>query len=423
MNTTIVLGLAFGDEGKGKLVDALAAKAAVVARFGGGANAGHTIWHAGEKTVLHQLPSGALHPGCRCVIGAGCVVYLPGLLSEISELRKGGVNVLPRLTIDPRATLLLTAYKKADEKSEKKRGRQKIGTTKSGIGPAYAARASREACRVGDLLASDALTRVAAASRAAGYALTTTEKKAIQAAIRELRGTISDGAAVIRAAQKKGKGVLFEGAQGTALDISHGSYPFVTSSSTTIGGVYAGLGVAPTRNTKVLGVAKAYTSRVGAGPFPTELLDSNGEKLREIGQEYGATTGRPRRCGWIDIPALAAACRLNGVTEINLTKLDVLSSFQKINICTGYRLNGKRLTAPPFLASDLASCTPIYTTLPGWGNSLAGSRNSDALPLRAKKYIAALQARLPARISSVGVGPDRKDLVHIPRSWCTVQSS
>ncbi|MFH0776483.1 MAG: adenylosuccinate synthase [Patescibacteria group bacterium] len=410
-----VLGLNWGDEGKGKLVDILAGKMQFVARFGGGANAGHTIVVDGKKVVLHQLPSGVLHPQTKNVIGNGCVVHLPTLIEEMEELEKFGVKLTDRLFISDRATLLFDFHKELDGLAESKLGDKKIGTTKRGIGPAYSDRVNRRSLRVGDLLNFE---RFAEKLRARLEEINATPGMPFQFdAGREinfykdfaerLEGMICDTAEILQNALSDGKTILAEGAQAALLDVDFGSYPFVTSSTTTAGGIFSGLGVPP-QNVDSIGVAKAYSTRVGAGPFPSELDNDLGEKIRQIGAEFGATTGRPRRCGWMDLVATKYAAKLNGTTALNLTKLDVLNDLPEIQICTKYLLDGEEISSPPAAIEDYARVEPVFETFPGWQKDISKVRKISELPPQAKKYLKFIEKYLGIPVKWVGVGVERE---------------
>lgn len=415
---TAVIGLQWGDEGKGKLVDLLAGKQQYVARFGGGANAGHTIYVDGKKFVMHQLPSGLLHPQAKNIIGNGCVVYLPGLMEEISEFEGYGIELNKRLFLSDRATLLLDFHRELDGLREEKLGAKKIGTTKRGIGPAYTDKAARISFRAGELLNFNTF---AAKLRERCEELATTHgiKIDIEKEItvyedyaERLCPLITDTGALLREALESGKTVLAEGAQAALLDVDHGTYPFVTSSTTTVGGVFSGLGIAPCVAGKpvkleIIGVAKAYTTRVGSGPFPTELENEIGEELRKIGHEFGATTGRPRRCGWLDLVATRYAAGLNGITSINLTKLDVLNTLPEIKVCVAYELDGEKIDTVPANIEDLARVKPIYETVPGWQTDTSKARKFSELPKAAQEYIKLIENSVGVPIKWVGVGIER----------------
>lgn len=414
-NLTTVLGLNWGDEGKGKLVDILAGKMQFVARFGGGANAGHTIVVDGQKIVLHQLPSGVLHPQTKNIIGNGCVVHIPTLIEEIEELEKIGVKLVDRLFISDRATILFDFHKELDGLSESKLGDKKIGTTKRGIGPAYSDRVNRKSLRIGDL---NNFENFAAKLRARLEEINAIEaidpKFDIEKEItlykdlaEKLEGMIVDVSMILQNALADGKTVLAEGAQGSLLDVDFGTFPFVTSSTTTAGNIFSGLGIAP-QNLESIGVAKAYTTRVGAGPFPTELLNETGERLREVGAEFGATTGRPRRCGWMDLVATKFAAKLNGTTAINLTKLDVLNELDEIQVCTKYKLDGEEIETLPAVIEDYEKVEPIFETLAGWKSDTSEIHKISDLPENAQKYIKFIEKYLGIPVKWVGVGVERE---------------
>ncbi|MCF7836359.1 adenylosuccinate synthase [Candidatus Gracilibacteria bacterium] len=412
---TAVIGLNWGDEGKGKLVDILASKSQFVARFGGGANAGHTIVVKGQKVVLHQLPSGVLHPQTKNVIGNGCVVHLPTLIEEIEELEKIGVNLTDRLFISDRATILFDFHKELDGLSESALGTKKIGTTKRGIGPAYADRVNRRSLRMGDLanletFAAKLRERLEEVNKVKGLPFKFDIEREItlyQDLAERLEGMICDTSALLQEALTDGKTVLAEGAQGSLLDIEFGTFPFVTSSTTTAGNIFSGLGIPP-QNFNSIGVAKAYTTRVGEGPFTTELLNETGEKLREVGAEFGATTGRPRRCGWMDLVATKYSAKLNGTTALNLTKLDVLNDFKEIQVCTKYSLDGEEIETLPATIEELERVEPIFETLPGWQTDTSAVKNISELPENAKAYIKFIEDYLKVPVNWVGVGVERE---------------
>jgi adenylosuccinate synthase len=420
-----VLGAQWGDEGKGKIVDLLTPEFSVVARYQGGHNAGHTVYAGGRKFVLHLIPSGILHEGVTCIIGNGVVVDLAALFAEIDMLAGMGVDVGNRLLVSDKAHLILPYHREMDLLSEARRGERRIGTTSRGIGPAYEDKIARRGVRVGDLADQSASGPLASAIRenvAARNRLIGDSHMSADDVLAELAGfwtrlepLVTDTSLYLHRAIREGRRVMFEGAQGTLLDVDHGTYPFVTSSSATAGGASTGLGVAPKAIQAVLGVAKAYTTRVGSGPLPTELFDAMGERLRETGQEYGASTGRPRRCGWFDAVAVRYAARINGLDALAITKLDVLDGLDEIPICTGYRVGGQ------------AACEPIYETMPGWKTPTAGVTTYEELPIEARNYIARLEevCEVPAAIVSTGSDRDhtiiRKD---VPAArWLTVASS
>jgi adenylosuccinate synthase len=409
-----VVGAQWGDEGKGKIVDLLTAHFAVVARYQGGHNAGHTVYVGGRKFVLHLIPSGILHPGVVCLIGNGVVVDPHALFAELDELTGLGIDVAGRLFVSDKAHLILPYHRELDVLAEARRGERKIGTTSRGIGPAYEDKIGRRGVRVGDLadanndgpLASAVHENVAARNRLMGN--TDMRWQDVLADLRRiwprLHPLVADTSLYLHNAMKAGRAVMFEGAQGTLLDIDHGTYPFVTSSNGTAGGAATGLGIGPARVGKVLGVAKAYTTRVGAGPLPTELHGPMGERLRETGQEYGASTGRPRRCGWYDAVAVRYAVRVNGLDALAITKLDVLDGLEELQVCTAYRCGSEVLSEMPGDIAQLTQCAPVYETLPGWTRPTRGLTNFADLPPEAQRYIARLEetSGVPAQIISTG---------------------
>jgi adenylosuccinate synthase len=423
MSNVVVVGAQWGDEGKGKVVDLLARRAAFVVRFQGGNNAGHTLVVDGRKTILHLIPSGMLQPGCVNVIGNGVVVDPGVLLREIDALVAAGVEVSPaRLLVSTEAHVILPWHCALDAAREKAAGDRKIGTTGRGIGPAYEDKVGRRGLRIAELLDGAALR-----------AHVERQLPTVNRALAELGAELIDGAAMIdgllvqaerlrpysrsavRAlweAHGRGESILFEGAQGTFLDVDHGTYPFVTSSNTVAGGACAGSGVGPTAIDEVVGIAKAYCTRVGSGPFPTEDSGEVGERLRSIGQEFGATTGRPRRCGWFDVPMLRHAVMVNGLTRLAMTKLDVLSGMPTIRVCVAYEgPGGRAIDDVPAGAEALAVVRPIYEELPGWEASLAGVNRMDALPAEARAYVDRIQALVGVPIGIVGTGPGRDDVI------------
>ena len=409
-----VLGAQWGDEGKGKIVDLLTPHFNVVARYQGGHNAGHTVYVAGRKFVLHLIPSGILHPGVLCFIGNGVVVDPQALFAEVDTLAGMGFDVAGRLYVSDKAHLILPYHRELDILSEARRGERKIGTTSRGIGPAYEDKIGRRGVRVGDLrdtspdgpLVGAVRENVAARNRLVGNS-----DMKWQAVVADLRAAwtrlepfVTDVSLRLAQAMAAGQRIMFEGAQGTLLDIDHGTYPYVTSSNAVAGGACTGLGIGPKAIGAVLGVAKAYTTRVGEGPLPTELLGEMGERLRESGQEYGASTGRPRRCGWYDAVAVRYAVRINGLDALALTKLDVLDGMASLEICTGYRCGGEVLTEMPGDTAQLAACEPIYETLPGWTRPTRGLTRYADLPAEARAYIRRLEdvSGVPAAVVSTG---------------------
>jgi adenylosuccinate synthase len=408
-----VLGAQWGDEGKGKIVDLLTPRFSIVARYQGGHNAGHTVYANGRKFVLRLLPSGILHEGITCVIGNGLVVDPQALFAEIDELAAAGIQVGKRLVVSDKAHLILPYHRELDLLSEARRGERKIGTTSRGIGPAYEDKIARRGVRVGDLANPQSLAEAVehnVAARNRLIAESTMDAAQVLAdlgrAWERMRPWVADVSVFLARARADKRSIMFEGAQGTLLDIDHGTYPYVTSSNATIGGVCTGLGVGPRAIDQVLGVAKAYTTRVGEGPLPTELTGEIGNRLRESGQEFGAVTGRPRRCGWYDAVAVRYACRVNGLDALALTKLDVLDGLPELQVCTSYRCRGVELKDMPGDLAQLAACEPIYETLEGWSKPTRGVREYDELPREARAYIARLEeiTGVPAAIVSTGSG-------------------
>jgi adenylosuccinate synthase len=417
--TVVVVGAQWGDEGKGKLVDVLAERADWVVRYQGGANAGHTV-HIGEKSfILHQIPSGILHPGVRCAIGNGVVLDPDTLFTEIDELVADGVDVAGRLYVSDRAHLVMPYHKLIDKESSHS---QSLGTTGRGIGPAYEDKIARRGVRVLDLRNPSRLRGLIekgtdrANVQLAGFG---SDKRAdteytlsLLAKLGErLLPLTDDVGLMIHRAQKSGAAVLLEGAQGSLLDVDHGTYPFVTSSSTTSGGAATGVGIAPTSIDAVLGVVKAYTTRVGTGPLPTEMDDVMGARLRKLGNEFGATTGRARRCGWFDAVVVRYATRINGLTDVAVTKLDVLDTLEKIAICTGYECDGELHTEFPGDVSVLDRVEPKYEWLDGWQRSTADARRLEDLPTAARAYVDRLGELIDTRISYVSVGTRRDQII------------
>ncbi|HZE95637.1 MAG TPA: adenylosuccinate synthase [Planctomycetota bacterium] len=415
--SSCVVGVQWGDEGKGKIVDILSEKADIVVRFQGGGNAGHTVVVNGEKHVLHLIPSGILHKSI-CVIANGVVVDLIQLLDEMEEVRKKGLKLEGRLFLSDRAHVVMPWHKFLDKYSEVASGKGKIGTTQRGIGPCYADKAARKGIRVADLYNEAFFTeRVHACTAEKNKILTALyagEQLDPQRIIDEYRGYaeklkpyVIDAVQLVNAAIDKGKKVLFEGAQGSLLDIDFGTYPFVTSSNSDACGISSGSGVPPKKIGKILGVAKAYCTRVGEGPFPTELNDSLGEKLREIGGEYGATTGRPRRCGWFDGVTSRHSVMINGIDEVAITKLDVLSGLGEIKFAVAYRKNGSTLETMPTETNVLTLCEPVYKTFKGWKEDISKVRKYEDLPKAAKIYLNFLERYLKVKVTMVSVGKDR----------------
>ncbi len=418
----VVVGAQWGDEGKGKIVDVLAADASIVARYQGGANAGHTVHVNGESFVLHQIPSGILHPGKRCLLGNGVVVDLDQFLAELDALHARGVVAEPRLGISGRAHLLLDYHKRLDQAHEALRGEERIGTTGKGIGPAYEDKVARAGVRVGDLTDVERARRLIRA----GAERANTQLRALHAepvAADALADTViacrdrilpmlaDTGREILEALTRPETLVLLEGAQGAMLDIDHGTYPFVTSSSTTAGGAATGVGIGPTVIDGVIGVVKAYTTRVGAGPLPTEMEPGLAAHLRELGSEYGATTGRPRRCGWFDAVVVRYAAQVNGLTGLAVTKLDVLDSFESLRICTAYRAGDDAHETFPHDLGVLARAEPVYETLPGWQSPTTDARSIEDLPDEARTYLDRIEALTGVPIEFVSVGTSREEII------------
>jgi len=403
----VIIGTQWGDEGKGKIVDLLTDRASAVVRFQGGHNAGHTLLIDGDKTVLHLIPSGILRDGVDCIIGNGVVIHLPSLLEEFDELVANGVPVASRLRISAACPLILPTHIALDQARELARGRQAIGTTGRGIGPAYEDKAARRSLRVSDLFDSDLhnfMLKNYYQAETIDFAQTRDTWLELAERIKPL---VVDVPGYLHDLRNSGKNVLFEGAQGTLLDIDHGTYPFVTSSNTTAGAATTGAGIGPGAIDYVLGIVKAYTTRVGAGPFPTELFDDMGKHLARVGAEFGATTGRPRRCGWFDAVALRRAIINSSVSGLCVTKLDVLDGLELIKICSGYRLDGEVIDNPPFLVSRYADCEPVYEELPGWRVSTVGITALDRLPDEARAYLHRLEEILGIPVDIVSTGADR----------------
>jgi adenylosuccinate synthase len=416
----VVVGAQWGDEGKGKVVDLLSEKVQVVARYNGGHNAGHTVRMGGEHFVLHLIPSGIFHDGVLCVMGNGMVIDPWALELEVKELVKRGVEVGENLIISDRAQVILPHHKVLESLAEDLRGARKIGTTLRGIGPAYEDKAGRRGVRIGDLLhpaslgdrLADARLHFEQICRGAGKEATL-DWESLEVELlgfgERLRTRIANASLVLHREMARGYSVLFEGAQATLLDLDLGTYPYVTSSSACAGGAATGLGVPPTRIDGVLGIAKAYTTRVGSGPLPTEIGGALEEEIRQKGREFGTSTGRPRRCGWFDGVVARYSVQVNGFDSIALTKLDVLDELAEIKICTGYRHGEDVLEEFPSDLSTLEGCTPIYETLPGWRRSTVGTRDFGALPAEAQRYVDRLAELIGAEIGIVSTGPDRED--------------
>ena len=420
--SVVVLGAQWGDEGKGKIVDLLTERVGAVARFQGGHNAGHTLVIKGKKTVLHLIPSGILRDDALCLIGNGVVLSPAALMSEIAELEAQGVDVRPRLKISPATPLIMPYHIALDKAREIASGAKAIGTTGRGIGPAYEDKVARRSIRVADLMYPHELPeKLKAAVEYYNFVLTQWLKADpvdYQTVLDEaltwgeyLRPMIDDVATILHDIRRDGGNILFEGAQGALLDIDHGTYPYVTSSNTTIGGALAGTGVGAADIDYVLGICKAYATRVGSGPFPTELNDEMGERLRKVGNEFGASTGRPRRCGWIDLVALKRAVQINGINGLAITKLDVLDGLESIRVCIAYEYRGKRRELAPLDADGWDECKPVYLDFPGWEESTAGIRDWNKLPAAARAYLRAVEELSGCRLALVATGADRDDTI------------
>ena len=417
----VVVGAQWGDEGKGKLVDVLAERADMVVRYQGGANAGHTVVTGATQFILQQIPSGILHPQVICIVGNGVVLDPDQLFTELDQLAEKGIDPTGRLVVSDRAHLVLAYHKLLDQASEKS---QNIGTTGRGIGPTYEDKYGRRGIRVADLRDLAALRpvlaeRVARANQLLGL-MGSTARAALdtQMALLErwtprLLPLTADAGLIVHQAVKSGKRVLLEGAQGSLLDVDHGTYPFVTSSNTTAGGAAVGAGIGPTAIHGVLGVVKAYTTRVGNGPLPTEADDPAGQQLRELGGEFGAVTGRPRRCGWFDATVVRYAVRVNGLTGLAVTKLDVLDTFAEVPVCTAYRLDGSACEEMPSEVDLLGRVKPVYETLPGWRRSTADARRLADLPMEARRYLDRLEELSGAPVRYVSVGTRRDQIIEV----------
>jgi adenylosuccinate synthase len=423
MSNVVVVGTQWGDEGKGKVVDLLASKADMVVRYQGGNNAGHTLVVRGEQTICHLIPSGILHEGKKCLIGNGVVVDPQVLLEEIDTLTGKGVSVSPeRLSLSEKAHLIMPYHKAMDHAREAAKGKDKLGTTGRGIGPCYEDKVGRTGIRSIDLFEPALLEeKIKTSLKEKNFYLTrffNAEPLEFQPIFDQyrsmgeiLRPYIGDVSLEIDQAIRSGKKILFEGAQGTHLDIDHGTYPFVTSSNPVSGMVCAGSGVGPDKLHHVIGIVKAYTTRVGAGPFTTELLDETGDYIQKKGSEFGATTGRRRRCGWLDLVMVRDSVRLNGLTSLSITKLDVLTGLDTLKICVGYDFQGERINARPASLNKLAECTPIYEELPGWQDDISSARELDQLPSQARDYLKRIEDLTEVPLSIISVGPMREQTI------------
>ena len=421
MPAVVIVGAQWGDEGKGKATDLLGSRVDHVVKFNGGNNAGHTVVVGDEKYALHLLPSGILSPGCTPVIGNGVVVDLDVLFEEIDGLEARGIDT-SRLVVSANAHVIADYNRTLDKVTERFLGSRKIGTTGRGIGPTYADKMNRLGIRIQDLFDEKILRqKVEGALELKNQLLTKAyNRRAVDvdevvgdllSHVERLRPMVADTALLLHEALDRGETVLLEAGQATLLDVDHGTYPFVTSSSATTGGACTGSGIPPTRITGVIGIVKAYATRVGEGPFPTELFDEDGERLREGGGEFGTTTGRPRRCGWYDAPIARYAARINGVTDFVLTKLDVLTGWDRIPVCVAYDVDGERVEEMPVSQTGFHHAKPIYEHLDGWSEDISHCRTLDDLPAPARRYVETLEAMSGARFSAIGVGPDREQTI------------
>ncbi|HEX7373838.1 MAG TPA: adenylosuccinate synthase [Steroidobacteraceae bacterium] len=418
----VVIGAQWGDEGKGKIVDLLTERVGAVARFQGGHNAGHTLVIGGKKTVLSLIPSGILHPDVQCYIGNGVVVSLEALFREADALVQRGIPVYERLRISPNCALILPSHIALDRARERAQGANAIGTTGRGIGPAYEDKVARRAVRVADLFHRERLAaRLGEVLDYHNFVLSryfSAEVVEFQPLLNELvtlaervAPLVTDVSEGLKAEMRRGGNIMFEGAQGALLDVDVGTYPFVTSSNTIAGEAAVGTGIGPREIHKVLGIVKAYTTRVGAGPFPTELFDETGEHLSRVGHEFGAVTGRARRCGWFDAVALRRAVLHNSISSLGVTKLDVLDGLDTLSVCTGYRIDGEVHAAPPLLPHRFSECVPVYEEHPGWSEATAGIVDFARLPANARKYLARLEELAGVPIDIVSTGPDRTETI------------
>ena len=423
MPALVLLGAQWGDEGKGKATDLLGGSVDYVVRYQGGNNAGHTVVVGDQKYALHLLPSGILSPGCTPVIGNGVVIDPAVLLSELSGLQQRGVDT-SKLLISGNAHLITPYHRTIDKVTERFLGKRRIGTTGRGIGPAYADKINRVGVRVQDLFDESILRqKIDAALHDKNQVLVKIfNRRALSAEqvieeylgyAEQIRDYVTDTVLVLNKALDEDKVVLLEGGQGTLLDVDHGTYPFVTSSNPTAGGACSGSGIGPTRITRTIGILKAYTTRVGAGPFPTELHDEDGQRLRTIGGERGVTTGRDRRCGWFDAVIARYATRVNGLTDFFLTKLDVLTGWEQIPVCVAYEIDGRRVEELPYSQTDFHHAKPVYEMLPGWSEDISGAKTFEDLPKNARAYVKALEEMSGAPISAIGVGPGRDETIEI----------
>ncbi|KAH3756077.1 adenylosuccinate synthetase [Pelomyxa schiedti] len=421
MSAIVVLGAQWGDEGKGKIVDILSSECDLCCRYNGGTNAGHTLWVSGVKYAFHLVPSGVLNPKVIGVVGNGVVVHIPSLFSEIDSLTKAGCNLTGRLVLSNRAHIVFDFHMDVDGLQEGARAEgSKIGTTRKGIGPTYADKAARTGIRLGDLLSFETFT-AKFHTLASGYMIRfPTLRIDIDAELAKYRQyataltpMIIDTVEYLDRAFTERKRVLVEGANAHMLDIDYGTYPFVTSSHPTIGGVFTGLGISPNKVGSVIGVIKAYTTRVGEGPFPTELLDATGDLIRKVGHEFGTTTGRPRRCGWLDLVVMKYSCVINGYTSLNLTKIDCLTGIPTLQVAVAYVIDGKEVTLFPATSEELSRATVVYRSYPGWTEDISTIRAFDQLPENCRNYIKMIEAFLGVPIKWIGVGGDRYAMINL----------
>ncbi|MDT7690608.1 MAG: adenylosuccinate synthase [Acidobacteriota bacterium] len=426
----VVVGAQWGDEGKGKIVDLLSERFDVVARYQGGHNAGHSVKVGDKSYALHLIPSGIIHPGKTCVLGNGMVIDPIAFFAEADRLSAQGLSVTPeRVKVSSRAHLILPYHRALDHTSEERLGNEKVGTTLRGIGPAYEDKAGRRGIRVADALDAELLrSRIERNIEDANliirrYRGTTLDPEQvfneITPLVERMEPFVTDTTAFVNRAVREGRSILAEGAQATLLDVDHGTYPFVTSSSTTAGGVCAGLGLAPRKVSGVLGIVRTYSTRVGEGPFPTEMVegeDEIGQLIRERGHEYGVSTGRPRRCGWFDAFATRYAAEINGFDTVALTKLDILDALDEIKVCTGYRLGGVECDSFPAVSKELRAVEPVYETLPGWRSSTEGITELEQLPTAARDYVEFISERIGTPVGLVSTGPERTQTIIVPGS-------
>ncbi|MCG8374467.1 MAG: adenylosuccinate synthase [Balneolales bacterium] len=422
MAVRVVIGAQWGDEGKGKIVDLLSNEAEYVVRFQGGANAGHTLKFDDKEVVLHLIPSGIFNGNAKCVIGNGVVIDPMALVKEIEGVEAMGFSLENRFFISQTAHVILPYHKILDKLKERRRAKDAIGTTGRGIGPAYVSKISRIGIRMVDLLDREILHgKLMQNIQDINYALQNMYKEpaidaeelisSLDAAVDRLRPYVCNTTHILHEGIENEENILLEGAQGCLLDVDHGTYPYVTSSSPTSGGACTGSGIPPTAINHVLGITKAYCTRVGNGPFPTELEDETGEELRKKGHEFGATTGRPRRCGWLDLVALKYAVRINGMNELALTKMDVMDGFEVIKVCTSYKINGKKTTVFPLALHEIESIEPVFTELPGWDKDISGMTNWNELPENATSYIQFIEEYLGVKFTIISTGPKRTETI------------